>query len=152
LTVPVVYNCGGYESVEVVRLLEGIVEIYMPDFKYADAAAGRKYSGVEDYPSFARAALEEMFRQVGPLALDGCGVARRGVLVRHLVMPADIAASRRVIDIVAQAAPGCTINVMAQYHPAYRAGEHPELLARPLPAEIARLRDHAASCGLCVVG
>jgi putative pyruvate formate lyase activating enzyme len=151
LGVPIVYNCGGYESVEVLRLLGGLVEIYMPDFKYASAEAGRKYSGVEDYPAIARAALEEMHRQVGPLVLDERGVARRGVLVRHLVMPGDLAGSRQVIDMVAAAAPGCTINVMAQYHPAYRAAEYPELLGRPSADEIARLRAHATSRGLATV-
>jgi putative pyruvate formate lyase activating enzyme len=147
-TVPVVYNCGGYESVEVLRLLEGLIEIFMPDFKWADADAGRKYSGVPDYPAVATAALAEMFRQVGPFKTDGRGVATRGVLVRHLVMPGDLARSRQVIDIVARSAPGCAINVMGQYHPAYRAGEFPELTA-PVPQRtIDELRGYAASQGL----
>jgi len=148
LAVPVVYNCGGYESVQTLRLLEGLIEIYMPDFKYADPAAAKKYSGVSDYPAVATAALEQMYRQVGPLQLDSRGVARRGVLVRHLVMPNDVARSRKVIDIVARTAPGCAINVMGQYRPAYRAGEFPELLGRPAAEEITSLRDHAVSLGL----
>jgi len=148
LTVPVVYNCGGYEAVETLRLLEGLVEIYMPDFKYADPAAGRKYSGVDDYPQVAEAALAEMYRQVGPLRTDPRGVATRGVLVRHLVMPGDLARSRDVLDAVARAAPACAINVMGQYRPEYRAEEFPELLARPAPAEVSALRRRAESLGL----
>ena len=148
LTVPIVYNCGGYESVEVLRLLEGLIEIYMPDFKYAGAAAGLKYSAAPDYPAAATAALAEMYRQVGPLRTDKAGVALRGVLVRHLVMPADLAGSDAVIETVARVAPGSTINVMAQYRPEHQAGRYPELMACPDRREVARLRDKAAGLGL----
>jgi putative pyruvate formate lyase activating enzyme len=148
MDVPVVYNCGGYESVEMLRLLEGHVDVYMPDYKYASSEASLKYSGVGDYPTAARAALAEMYRQVGPLALDGRGLARRGVMVRHLVMPMDLADSRKVIDTVAEAAPGAAVNVMDQYRPSYRASEFPELLERPRRAEIDRLRAYASSRGL----
>ncbi len=147
LRVPIVYNCGGYESVETLRLLEGIVDIYMPDFKWADAAAGEKYSGVRDYPAVAEAALAEMFRQVGTLDVEG-GIARRGVLVRHLVMPNNLAGSRDVIDIVARAAPGCAINVMGQYRPEFRAHRFAELRGWPDPVEVALLRRYAAERGL----
>jgi len=145
---PVVYNCGGYESVETLRLLEGLIDIYMPDFKYADAHAGLLYSGVPDYPSVATAALKEMYRQIGPLELNDAAVAVRGVLVRHLVMPNDIAASGRVIDIIAEAAPGCAINVMAQYRPAYRAYEFAELVGRISAREVEDLRRRAVERGL----
>jgi len=148
LPVPVVYNCGGYEAVETLRLLEGLVDIYMPDFKYADAEAGRTYSGVPDYPAVATAALAEMHRQVGPLQVDARGVATRGVLVRHLVLPGDLAKSREVVDTVARAAPGCAVNVMAQYRPCFRADEFPELEALPDRAVVASLRTHAGSLGL----
>ena len=148
LTVPIVYNCGGYESIETLRLLEGLVEIYMPDFKYADPDAGRRFSGAEDYPRIAADALAEMFRQVGPIRTDGRGFALRGVLVRHLVMPNDLARSRDVIDIVAETAPGCTINVMGQYRPCYRANEFPELTARPSPKTIRDLQAYAVALDL----
>ena len=148
LKLPVVYNCGGYESVEMLRLLEGAVEIYMPDFKYASAEPGRKYSAAEDYPTVARAALAEMYRQVGPLQVNADGLARRGVMVRHLVLPMDLAQSRKVLDLVAETAPGCGLNVMGQYRPCYRAGEFPELLLQPAGKEIARLREYAARLGL----
>lgn len=148
LTVPVVYNCGGYESVETLRLLAGLVEVYMPDFKYADAAAGERLSGVADYPQTAKAALAEMYAQVGPLEVDSTGAATRGLLVRHLVLPGDLARSRDVIDIVADVAPGCAINVMGQYRPAFRAEEFPELLTRPSVCEVDCLRRYAADRGL----
>ena len=148
LTVPIVYNCGGYESVETLRLLEGLVDIYMPDFKYADPAAALRYSGVPDYPARAAAALAEMYRQVGPLQIDAARVAGRGVLVRHLVMPADLARSRQVIDLVARVAPASAINVMGQYRPAGQARQFPELMARPDMETVADLRRYAVSLGL----
>jgi len=148
LDVPIVYNCGGYESLDTLELLDGLIDIYMPDFKYASSDAGRKYSGVDDYPSVAAAALAEMYRQVGPLATDASGAAAGGVLVRHLVMPDNICLSRQVIDTVAEIAPGCTINVMGQYRPAYRAEEHPELVARPDAGEVLLLQARAENAGL----
>ena len=151
LTVPIVYNCGGYESLETLRLLNGLVEIYMPDFKYARDEAGSKYSGVENYPSVASAALAEMFRQVGPLETDARGVATHGLLVRHLVLPGDLAGSREVIDLVAACAPGCAINVMGQYRPAYRARQFPELRSRPAAGEVRSLREYAEKRGLARV-
>ena len=148
LSLPIVYNCGGYESVEMLALLEGFVDIYMPDFKYASPEAARKYSGAEDYPQVARGALAEMYRQVGPLSLDERGVAARGVMVRHLVLPMDVAGGERVIETIAEAAPGCGINVMGQYRPCYRASEFPELLQPPAEREIRRLRRRAETAGL----
>jgi len=148
LVVPIVYNCGGYESVEMLEVIEGYIDIYMPDFKYASAEAGLKYSGVPDYPQVAQAALAEMYRQVGPLKIDDKSIAVRGVLVRHLVLPADLADSRKVIDIVAETAPGCGINVMGQYHPCYRANEFDELMRLPAREEIASLRRYAQQRGL----
>ena len=148
LAIPIVYNCGGYESVEMLRLLADYVDIYMPDFKYSSAEAGEKYSDAADYPEIARAALVEMHRQVGPLVLDDRGLAVRGVMVRHLVMPADLAGGEKVIDIVSEAAPGCGVNVMGQYRPCYRAREFPQLRARPPTAEVQRLQEYALARGL----
>jgi putative pyruvate formate lyase activating enzyme len=148
LSVPVVYNTGGYDSLETLRLLEGLIEIYMPDFKWADEAVGKKYSGVPDYPKVAAAALAEMYHQVGPLESDSRGVATRGVLVRHLVMPGDLAGSKQVMDTVARIAPGTMINVMGQYRPAHRAGDFPELMGFPSRDEILSLREYAGSRGL----
>ena len=148
LTVPIVYNCGGYESVQTLAALEGLVDIYMPDFKYANGVGGRTYSGVDDYPQVAQAALAEMYRQVGPLLLGDNRVATRGVMVRHLVMPANLASSRDVVEIVARIAPACAINVMGQYHPAGEAHQFPELMASVSAEGIAALRRHAVSLGL----
>lgn len=148
LELPIVYNCGGYESVEMLALLAGHVDVYLPDFKYSCGDTARRYSGVADYPAVAEAALAEMFRQVGPLKIAPSGLAVGGVLVRHLVLPADMAGSREVIDIVARTAPGVGINIMAQYRPAYRAAEFPELLLLPEPAKIEELRKYAQKQGL----
>ena len=132
LSVPLVYNCGGYESVETLKLLDGIVDIYMPDMKYSDEINGRRYSGVKDYPSVNRAALKEMHRQVGDLVLDEGGVATRGLLVRHLVLPNDIAGTEGVVRFLAEEVSCATyLNVMAQYHPAHRA-HRIAALSRPL--------------------
>jgi putative pyruvate formate lyase activating enzyme len=145
---PVVYNCGGYEAVETLRRLAGLVDIYMPDFKYASDEAGLRYSGVPNYPTVAEAALREMHGQVGPLTTDARGVASRGVLVRHLVLPGDIARSHAVIETVARVAPRTAINVMAQYRPCFRAGMHPGLCERPSLARIRELRSTAERLGL----
>ncbi|MFW6066514.1 MAG: radical SAM protein, partial [Planctomycetota bacterium] len=148
LSAPIVYNCGGYESVETLRLLDGLVDIYMPDFKYADPAAGQRYSAAEDYPTVAGAALAEMHRRLGPPEIDPRGVMTRGVLVRHLVMPDDVAESKAVLDLVADTAPGCAVNVMGQYRPCYRAREFPELDEMPSGDEVRSLREYAQAKGL----
>jgi putative pyruvate formate lyase activating enzyme len=151
LTVPTVYNCGGYESLETLRFLEGLIDIYMPDFKYARESAGRTYSDVTDYPDIATAALAEMFRQTGPLKTNDQGIAEKGVMVRHLVMPRDLAGSQAVIDLVAETAPGCGLNVMAQYRPAYHAHEFPELMEYPSRRSVQSLRAYAVDKGLQIL-
>ena len=140
LGLPVVYNCGGYESVRMLEMLEGQADVYMPDFKYGSDQAGRKFSAVPDYPRVAEATLKEMYRQVGALQFDARGLALRGVLVRHLVLPQNLADSEIVVRTVAQAAPKAGMNVMAQYRPTHRAFQLPELLDVPRPAEVERLR------------
>lgn len=130
LRLPLVYNSGGYESLETLRLLDGIIDIYMPDFKYGDAAIAKRYSGVEDYPEVARAALREMHRQVGDLALDERGIATRGVLVRHLVLPNGLAGTAEVVRFLADLSKDTYVNIMNQYHPRYRGYEEPLLNRR----------------------
>lgn len=128
LTVPLVYNCGGYESLETLTLLDGVVDIYMPDIKFASAAVGRDYCDVPDYPERARAALAEMHRQVGVLATDESGVAQRGVLIRHLVLPGGLAGSERVFRFIArELSSDSYVNVMAQYRPCFDAVGDPRL-------------------------
>jgi putative pyruvate formate lyase activating enzyme len=124
LDVPIVWNCGGYESAEIIELLDGIVDIYMPDIKWADDATARKYSKAPEYWEAVKPALREMHRQVGDLELDEHGVATKGLLVRHLVMPEFVDNSKRVIDFVAEEISRDTyLNLMAQYRPAYKVGQ-----------------------------
>jgi len=131
LSVPLVYNCGGYESIETLRLLDRIVDIYMPDFKYADEGAARRYSDAEDYPEVARNAIREMHRQVGDLVMDERNISIRGLLIRHLVLPGGFAGTERVLQFIAEEISRNTyLNVMDQYHPCYKAGDYPEINRR----------------------
>ncbi len=126
LRLPLVYNTGGYDSLEALALLDGVVDIYMPDMKYGDSALARKYSKVRDYVAVNRAAVKEMHRQVGDLALDERGIAQRGLLVRHLVMPNGIAGSEQVLSFLANDISRNTyLNLMEQYRPCYRADGFP---------------------------
>ena len=151
LELPLVYNCGGYEALETLALLEGVVDIYMPDFKYADAETARRYSGVRDYPAVAKAAIKEMQRQVGDLTFNEHGIALRGLLVRHLVLPGGLAGTEQVMEFLArEVSPDCFVNVMAQYHPCLHAWEHPPLDRRPTPAEYRAAVDAARDRGLRV--
>lgn len=128
LRLPVVYNTGGYDSFEALQLLDGIVDIYMPDMKYGDSALARKYSKVRDYVAANRQAVKEMHRQVGDLVLDERGIAQRGLLVRHLVLPDNIAGTDDVLEFLAEdVSPSTYVNLMDQYRPCYRADEYPEL-------------------------
>ena len=148
LKVPVVWNSGGYDSPETLAALDGWIEIYMPDAKYADAEMARRYSGVEHYPDVMKAALREMHRQVGDLDAPG-GIAVRGLLVRHLVLPGDISGARDVVDFLAEEISENTyLNLMAQYRPCHRARRYPELNRGIDRDRFLRLRDHALSRGL----
>ncbi len=140
LRLPLVYNCGGYEREEVVDLLEGIVDVWLPDMKYGDDRPAARYSRALDYVAVNRAAVRRMFRQVGPLRLDGEGIARRGLILRHLVLPGNRAASDQVLSFLADVfdPEDLTVSWMAQYRPLYRAGEYPELAGRLDPAEYAQ--------------
>ena len=132
LSIPLVYNCSGYEALDVLRLLDGIVDIYLPDAKYADAAAAQRLSAAPDYPAVTQAALREMFRQVGPLQMDAHGVATRGLIIRHLVLPERLAGTRAVLHFIAEELSRAVyVSLMAQYFPAHRAREFPEI-ARPV--------------------
>jgi putative pyruvate formate lyase activating enzyme len=122
LRLPVVYNTGGYDAPQALALMDGLVDIYMPDMKYADADVGRRFSQVRDYPAVNWAALREMHRQVGDLVMDDRGLAKRGLLVRHLVLPGDLAGTAAVARFLADEVSQATyVNVMSQYRPAYRA-------------------------------
>jgi putative pyruvate formate lyase activating enzyme len=148
LQVPLVYNCGGYESLDMLRLLDGIFDIYMPDFKYADVDTAKKYSQVENYPEVAKAALLAMHRQVGDLTLDRRGIACRGLLVRHLILPNDIAGTAEVVLFLAGLSVDTYVNIMDQYRPCYRAHEYPPMARRPTRAELDEARQLARAAGL----
>jgi len=149
LKLPLVYNCGGYESLHAVKLLEGIIDIYMPDFKYIDPAAAKKYSDAEDYPESAKAALREMHRQVGDLVTDQRGVALRGLLVRHLVLPQGLAGTAEVVKFISEEISKNTyINIMDQYRPCFKAFEHPPLNRRLTGQEYADAVQMAIDAGL----
>ena len=146
LCLPLVYNSGGYDSVETLRLLEGIFDIYMPDAKYGSDAAAKKYSDAADYTGVMKAAIREMHRQVGPLEVDDDGVAVRGLLVRHLVLPENLAGTAEVVRFLAEeVSPETYLNVMAQYHPCFKAYSYPEL-SRPIT-----LREYAEAVNLARV-
>ena len=135
LHLPLVYNSGGYDSVETLRLLEGIVDIYMPDMKYSDDRIAEQLSGIKDYPRVNRAAVKEMHRQAGDLHIDKQGIAQCGLLVRHLVLPNGLAGTEDTITFLAQeVSPDTYLNVMAQYHPCHQAFDMPQL-NRPLSRE-----------------
>ena len=131
LKVPLVYNTGGYDSLETLRLLEGVFDLYMPDLKFMEGEVSQRYCRAKDYPERARAAIREMHRQVGDLILDHRSVAERGLLVRHLVLPGGLAGTREAMRFLArEVSPDTYVNVMAQYHPCGDAMEHPPLNRR----------------------
>ncbi|HZD54727.1 MAG TPA: hypothetical protein VE080_00600 [Candidatus Aquicultoraceae bacterium] len=149
LSIPVVYNCGGYESVEILKELEGLVDIYMPDVKFLDEESAARYCDAPDYPEVVRAAVREMARQVGPLAVDRRGIAARGLLVRHLVMPGDGPATRKVIDFLAEEIGKDTfLNLMDQYRPCGRALEYAEIGRRTTSEEWREAMEYARERGL----
>ena len=145
---PIVYNTGGYDHIRTLKLLDGIVDIYMPDTKYGDSKKGLKYSGVKNYFEINKRNLREMHRQVGDLRIEE-GLAVRGLLIRHLVLPNNISDSEKVIDFIAdELSKDSWLNLMDQYYPAYRAREYPELSRRITRREYFRLVDYAQSKGI----
>ena len=149
LRIPLVYNTGGYDSLEMLRLLDGVIDIYLPDMKYADPMIARKYSKILNYPRVNQAAVKEMHRQVGDLVLDEQGLAVRGLLVRHLVLPNGLAGTREIMRFLAEEiSPHTYVNIMDQYHPAYRADRYPELNRRITREEYEEAMQAARDAGL----
>jgi len=147
LTLPIVYNTGGYDAVEVLKLLDGYIDIYMPDMKYSDSKVAEQFSAAPDYPQVNREAIKEMHCQVGDLQLEN-GLAKRGLLIRHLVLPNNLAGSSRIIDFLAdEISPDTTINVMAQYRPCYKASSNPQINRRPTSEEFNTARNYAIKKG-----
>ena len=149
LRLPLVYNCGGYETPECLEVLDGVVDIYLPDMKYGKDREAAEFSGATDYVSVNQEAIRLMFRQVGPLRLDSDGVAVSGLCIRHLVLPNDAAGSSLVVAFLAAAFdPGdITVSVMAQYRPLHRAGEHPAINRPVTAAEYRQARDAFRDAG-----
>ena len=151
LRIPLVYNTSAYDSMESLALLDGIVDIYMPDFKIWGDSQSRRYLLARDYPTAARAAIQEMHRQVGPLKMDENGIAQRGVLLRHLVMPGDVAGSAAIMHFLANSVSKDTyINIMAQYRPAGKvnANNYPEINQPIKNDEVSVVVNAAESAGL----
>ncbi len=148
LRIPLVYNTSGYDAVETLRELNGIVDIYMPDVKYADDETGKLLSGVPDYADVVRRAVTEMHAQVGDLRTDENGIARRGLLVRHLVLPNSMAGSESVMRFLSSLSRDTFVNIMDQYRPMHTARDHPVLRRRILPHEYRKAMQAARNAGL----
>ena len=150
LGIPVVWNSSGYESVESLRLLEGLVQVYMPDFKYWKPDPAKRYSAAADYPEAARAAIREMFRQRGPVRLDGEGMLRSGVLIRHLILPGQELAAMDVMDFAAEELPAGSVlfSLMSQYTPMPGLDRFPELQDRISPETNSNLIAYMQKLGL----
>ena len=149
LNVPLVYNTGGYDAVETLKLMDGIIDIYMPDFKFWDPKVSERLCAAKDYPERAREAFKEMHRQVGDLVMDDQGVAQRGLLVRHLVLPDNLAGTREVMEFLAtELSPNTYVNVMGQYRPCGEAFKHPPLDRFPSKEELAEAEQAARLAGL----
>lgn len=131
LCLPLVYNSGGYDSVETLRILDGIIDIYIPDTKYNGEETARELSGIENYPEINKATIKEMHRQVGDLEINEEGIAQRGLLVRHLVLPRGLAGTKGIVEFLSkEISPGTYINIMSQYHPCYKAFQISSLCRR----------------------
>ena len=149
LHLSLVYNSGGYDSVETLRILDGIVDIYMPDMKYSDEETAKELSGIEHYPSINKAAVKEMYRQVGDLQISEDGIAQRGLLVRHLVLPNGLAGTEEIVNFIAnEISLNTYVNIMAQYHPCYKVFQIPSLARRISPAEFQEALELALKAGL----
>ena len=150
LHIPLVYNTSGYERVEILKILDGVVDIYLPDMKYMDADKAAKYSaGASDYPEVTKKAILEMQRQVGELKLDAQGVALRGLMIRHLVMPRRVAGTEKFVAWVAASLPKSTyVNIMAQYRVEYKAYDYPEISRGITAQEFLEAMDWAEKSGL----
>jgi len=147
LHLPIVWNCGGYENVETIRLLDGIVDIYMPDIKYGSSVSA-KYSNAPDYFERCRESVKEMHRQVGDLIIED-GIAKRGLLIRHLVLPNNVAGSEEVLKFIAKEISKNTyLNIMDQYRPMYNAYEYEDLKRHPAFEEYTKVVDIAKELDL----
>ncbi|MBI4834574.1 MAG: radical SAM protein [Planctomycetes bacterium] len=154
LKIPIVYNTNGYDTVETLNLLDGIVDIYLPDIKHSDEESAKLCSGVSDYVKHNRPALKEMYRQVGNLTVDENGIAIRGLIIRHLVLPERLAGSFASLDFISkELSPDTCVGIMSQYHPCYKGETHPTLNRRITNREYEEVVDYAEKLGMenCLV-
>lgn len=150
LPIPVVWNSGGYDSIETLKLMEGKVQIYLPDLKYLDSARAGRYSAAPDYPEVAKAAILEMYRQVGPCVTDGEGILQSGVVIRHLLLPGGLREAKAVMDWVSGTFPKGAVwfSLMSQYVPMGRASEYPEIDRKLRPSEARAAERYMEDVGL----
>lgn len=149
LNLPIVYNTNSYDLSGTLRYLDGIVDIYLADLKFADDAVGRKYMGVSNYYAIASSAVKEMHRQVGELKVNHDNIAYQGLMIRHLLMPQNLADTEKIMDFIAkEVSPYTYINLMGQYHPAYKAYNYPELRKPITPREWRQAVKAARAAGL----
>ena len=149
LRLPIVWNCGGYENVRIIELLDGIVDIYMPDMKYSEIEPAKKFSNAPDYFPRVKEVVKEMHRQVGDLKIDDRGIAQRGLLIRHLVLPNDLSGSEKVLEFIAEEiSTNSYVNVMSQYRPAGKARQYVELSRYPTREEFNNAINIARNLGL----
>lgn len=148
LRIPLVYNSGGYDSLETLKILDGIIDIYMPDIKYSNNDNSMKYSNVKNYFETTKRAIKEMHNQVGDLIIDEYGIALKGLLIRHLVLPNNLAGSKIIINFLAKLSKDTYVNIMPQYYPTYKAYKYPELSRGITPEEFITVIDYAKEKGL----
>lgn len=148
LVVPVVYNSNGYDSVDALRQIRGLVDIYLPDIKYLDNKLGKQFSLVDDYANIVPGVLREMLNQAGDLEMDNAGIAMRGLLVRHLVLPGHLDNSRRCLSFLADLSPDIHVSIMSQYSPQYKAGAYPGISRILTEDEYDEITDYALGLGL----
>ncbi len=143
LSIPLVYNTSGYELPEMIKLLDGIVDIYLPDARYAEGTYSARYSSAQDYPEYNKSSIKEMFRQVGRGEFDKEGIIKRGLIIRHLVLPENISGTEKICAFISnELSPQVYVSLMSQYHPCYKACDHPSLDRRITMEEY----DHAIGC------
>lgn len=150
LKIPIVYNCSGYESLYTLELLEGLIDIYMPDFKYGEDSIALKYSGIKNYVAHTFSALKEMHRQVGALKIEN-NLAVRGVFVRHLVLPERLTALEKIFQLISSISRDIPVNIMSQYYPAYKAHHYPELSRKIHVEEYNEVFQMAKDFGLKII-
>lgn len=149
LNVPLVYNCGGYERIETLKVLDGVIDIYMPDAKYNNSEIAKMLSGAPNYPQVIKLALKEMYRQVGDLQVDHRGIAIRGLIVRHLVLPMTLAGTKDIMKFIAnEISPKTFVNIMNQYRPEYKASQHKDINRPITTKEYIEALEFAKAAGL----